>query len=64
MRYMKHPNSRTRSANRLFQFTFDRTAISVAPPFRTTDSRIQFRGPGVTTVTPFDRERGTATCAH
>ena len=58
MRYVDDPNSRTRSANRLFQFTFDRTAISVAPPFRTTDSRIQFRGPGVTTLTPFDAVPG------
>ncbi len=57
MRCMNHPNSRTRSANRFLQFTCDRTAISVALPFRTTDSRIQFRGPGVTTLTPFDAVR-------
>ncbi len=50
MRYTDDANSRTRLSNRLFQFTFDRGSVSVAPAFRTTDSRVPFRAPGVTTL--------------
>ena len=38
--------NRTRLSNRLYQFTFDRQSISVAPWFRTGDPRVTFIAPG------------------
>ena len=38
--------NRTRLSNRLFQFTFDRQSISVAPWYRTGDPRVTFIAPG------------------
>jgi hypothetical protein len=39
-------SNRTRLSNRLYQFTFDRSSISVAPFFRTSDSRVPYIAPG------------------
>lgn len=38
--------NRTRLSNRLYQFTFDRQSISVAPWYRTSDPRVTFIAPG------------------
>lgn len=40
--------NRTRLSNRLYQYTFDRQSISVAPWYRTNDPRVPFLAPGVT----------------
>lgn len=40
--------NRTRLSNRLYQFTFDRSSISVAPWYRTGDPRVPFIAPGQT----------------
>jgi hypothetical protein len=39
--------NRTRLSNRLYQFTFDRSSISVAPWYRTGDPRVPYLAPGV-----------------
>ncbi|MBM3907730.1 MAG: hypothetical protein FJ363_06570 [Gemmatimonadetes bacterium] len=38
--------NRTRLSNRLYQFTFDRSSISVAPFFRVSDTRVPYIAPG------------------
>lgn len=48
LNYTDDANSRTRLSNRLYQFTFDRSALSVAPGYRVTDARVPFLAPGVT----------------
>ena len=40
--------NRTRLSNRLYQYTFDRQSISVAPWYRTNDPRVPYLAPGVT----------------
>ena len=39
-------SNRTRLSNRIYQFTFDRTSISVAPFYRVSDSRVPYIAPG------------------
>ncbi len=57
--YTDDANSRTRLSNRLFQFTFDRGSISVAPAFRTaTDGRVPFLPPGVSKLNAQDAVPG------
>ncbi len=56
--YTDDAGNRARLSNRQYQFTFDRGSISVAPPYRTTDPRVTFRGPGVTTLNPQDAVPG------
>lgn len=51
-------SNRTRLSNRIYQFTFDRPSISVAPFFRTTDPRVPYKGPGVTKLTGQDAVPG------
>lgn len=41
--HIDDPTNRTRLSNRMWQFTFDRGSISVAPAFRITDNRIAYR---------------------
>jgi len=41
--HLDDPTNRTRLSNRMWQFTFDRGSISVAPAFRITDNRIAYR---------------------
>lgn len=48
LNYTDDANSRTRLSNRLYQFTFNRTSISVAPDYRTNDPRVPYLGPDVT----------------
>ncbi len=38
--------NRTRLSNRIYQFTFDRSSISVAPFYRVNDSRVPYVAPG------------------
>ncbi len=45
MRYTDDANSRTRLSNQIYNFTFNRPAISVAPLYRTTDPRVLFKAP-------------------
>ncbi len=57
--YTDDAGNRARLSNRQFQFTFDRGSISVAPPYRVaSDTRVPFRGPGVTTLNPQDQVPG------
>lgn len=49
---------RNRLANRLYQFTVDRGSVSVAPAFRLSDPRLQFKAPGEHTLTPQDPSSG------
>ncbi len=58
MRYTDDANSRTRLSNRLYQFSFDRGSISVAPWYRQTDPRVPFRAPGSGTAAPQDQVPG------
>ncbi|QJR34464.1 hypothetical protein [Gemmatimonas groenlandica] len=58
MRYTDDANSRTRLSNRLYQFSFDRGAISVAPWYRQTDPRVPFRAPGSGTAVGQDAVPG------
>ncbi len=51
-------SNRTRLSNRIYQFTFDRPSISVAPFFRTSDPRVTYKGPGVTKLTGQDAVPG------
>jgi hypothetical protein len=44
--HLDDPTNRTRLSNRMWQFTFDRGSISVAPAFRITDNRIAYKMPG------------------
>lgn len=49
LNYTDDAGNRGRLSNRQYQFTFDRSSISVAPAFRTTDPRVPYRAPaGVT----------------
>ncbi len=50
--------NRTRVSNRMWQFTFDRGSISVAPIFRVTDPRIAFGAPGTHTLSAQDANAG------
>ncbi|MEP6765944.1 MAG: hypothetical protein ABJB66_16650 [Gemmatimonadaceae bacterium] len=56
--YTDDANSRTRLSNRLYQFTFDRSALSVAPPFRITDPRVPFLASSVTKLKGQDEVPG------
>ncbi len=58
VRYTDDQNSRTRLSNRLFQFSFDRGSISVAPWYRQNDPRVPFRAPGTGTAGPQDAVPG------
>jgi hypothetical protein len=58
MRYTDDQNSRTRLSNRLYQFSFDRGAISVAPWYRQGDPRVPFRLPGAGTAVGQDAVPG------
>lgn len=59
LNYTDDANSRTRLSNRLFQFTFDRSAMSVAPAFRVaTDARVPFLPPGVSRLNGQDAVPG------
>ena len=50
--------NRTRLSNRLWQFSFDRGSISVAPAFRVTDPRVTYLAPGSHSLTPQDPASG------
>ena len=50
LRYTDDLSNRNRLGNRVYTFTFDRSAISVAPFFRVTDPRVPYLPPGVSTL--------------
>ena len=50
--------NRTRLSNRMYQFTFDRSSISVAPWYRTGDPRVPFLAPGVSKLNGQDAVPG------
>ena len=58
VRYTDDQNSRTRLSNRLFQFSFDRGSISVAPWYRQNDPRVPSRAPGTGSAGPQDAVPG------
>ena len=50
--------NRTRVSNRMWQFTFDRGSISVAPTFRVADTRVAYLAPGTHTLAAQDANAG------
>lgn len=46
--------NRQRLSNRIYQFTYDRGSISVAPAYRTNDPRVPFFAPGQSKLQPQD----------
>jgi hypothetical protein len=52
------PAQRTRLGNRLWQFTFQRGSLQVAPAFRVTDPRVPQRAPNQHSLVPFDAGSG------
>lgn len=55
LRYTDDLSNRTRLSNRIYQFSFDRGSISVAPAYRVVnDPRLTFNAPGSTTAQPQD----------
>lgn len=56
--HLDDPTNRTRLSNRMWQFTFDRGSISVAPAFRITDNRIAYKIPGQHTLVAQDPNSG------
>jgi hypothetical protein len=56
--HLDDPTNRTRLSNRMWQFTFDRGSISVAPAFRITDNRISYRVPGQHSLVAQDPNSG------
>ncbi len=50
--------NRTRLSNRIYQFTFDRSSISVAPYFRVNDPRVPYLAPGVSKLNGQDAVPG------
>lgn len=44
--HLDDPGNRTRLSNRMWQFTFDRGSISVAPAFQVSDPRVPYLLPG------------------
>jgi len=58
MRYLDDPAFRNRLGNRLWQFTFDRGSILVAPAFRVDDPRVPFKTPAQHRLVPFDAASG------
>jgi hypothetical protein len=51
-------SNRTRLSNRLYQFTFDRSSISVAPFYRVNDPRVTYKAPGVSKLNGQDAVPG------
>lgn len=58
LKYTDELANRNRLSNRQYQLTFDRSSISVAPFFRTTDPRVPFKAPGVSTLNGQDAVPG------
>lgn len=54
LNYTDDLSNRTRLSNRLYQFTFDRGSISVAPGYRVGDPRVKYFTPGQTNLQPQD----------
>lgn len=54
VRYTDDPGNRGRLSNILWQFSFDRGSVSVAPWYRQSDPRVPYRVPGTTTAQPQD----------
>lgn len=50
--------NRTRLSNRIYQFTFDRSSISVAPFYRVSDPRVPYLAPGVSKLNGQDAVPG------
>lgn len=51
-------SNRTRLSNRIYQYTFDRSSVSVAPFFRGTDTRVTYKAPGVSKLNGQDAVPG------
>jgi hypothetical protein len=56
--HVDDPGNRTRLSNRMWQFTFDRGSISVAPAYRVTDTRIDYLAPADHSLTAQDANAG------
>ncbi len=56
--YLDDPAARARLGNRLWQFTFERGSLQVAPAFRVNDPRVPFKLPSAHTLVPFDAGSG------
>lgn len=58
LNHVDDPANRTRLSNRMWQFTFDRGSISIAPAFRVTDPRVPYLAPGQHTLSAQDANAG------
>lgn len=56
--HLDDPGNRTRLSNRMWQFTFDRGSISVAPAFQVSDPRVPYRLPGAHSLAAQDPNSG------
>lgn len=56
--HLDDPGNRTRLSNRMWQFTFDRGSISVAPAFQVSDPRVTYRLPGQHSLAAQDPNSG------
>lgn len=56
--YLDDPAQRTRLGNRMWQFTFSRGSLQVAPAFRVTDPRVPQKAPSAHALVPFDAGSG------
>ena len=58
LRMTDDASNRNRLGNRIYTFTFDRTSISVAPWYRTSDPRVPYLTPAETKLSPQDAVPG------
>lgn len=56
--HLDDPGNRTRLSNRMWQFTFDRGSISVAPAFQVSDPRVPYLLPGAHPLAAQDPNSG------
>ena len=58
LRYTDDLSNRTRFGNQIYIFTFDRSSVSVAPWYRTSDPRVPYLTPAQTKLIPQDAVPG------
>jgi len=56
--HLDDPGNRTRLSNRMWQFTFDRGSITVAPAFQVNDPRVPYQLPGQHSLAAQDPNSG------
>src|SRR5688500_15810289 len=58
LRYVDDAGNRTRLSNRLWQFTFDRGSMSVAPAYQVADPRVPYKAPSEHALAAQDANAG------